>query len=409
MRRCCAFIFVWWILIFSFTNGFQETFGASSVDTNFFSSSASGFFNWLFRFHQWDARWYYSIALNGHGHYPQSFVFPPGWGWLLGSLATVVSATQLMNWDQAFCLSALLIGVSSFALGNYILVELAHQRFGISQNRAWFGALANPVGYFALTSYSDAFFFFISTLVLRLALKTSDRKDLWKLDKKITRHLQDRLALASLIFIAPWIRLTGFAFGVWVFLKRRVSLSLVVSGALFLFYYWLKTDRPFYFLMAQEAFGMPEGYFLTGLTTCLKKVLDGFVRLPEIAAEPSELLRGEFYLRFLSYGLLPLLVFASSAAVAIQWARHREFLISSFLVATILITHNQGLWRSTPRYMFIVYPMIHILILASESAASRALPRGTSRLRLTSMILACLMFCAQVLYARQFQSGGWAF
>lgn len=41
---------------------------------------------WLAQFNRWDARWYFTIAFDGHGFLPQTYAFPPLYDWILSRL-----------------------------------------------------------------------------------------------------------------------------------------------------------------------------------------------------------------------------------------------------------------------------------------------------------------------------------
>lgn len=243
----------WLFILFGLTDGFQLSF-----------------VSWLEGFYQYDARWYASIAMQGHGFLAQSYAFPPLHGWLLGAVTEGVFrilriGVADLKWLHVFYVVAFVLSVSFFAIANSLFVFLSERRWRISRVRLWALALANPVGYFALTAYSDTFFFAITMMSLYLVLSTGPRHHLWGFSTLTPTQIQfRRTALVTLLFAAPWIRLTGFAFAVWVILKRKEVLATFVSLAAFLAYYQIASGDPLFFLTLQSAFQMPEGTVLDG-------------------------------------------------------------------------------------------------------------------------------------------------
>ena len=356
---------------------------------------------WLRHYHQWDARWYASIALDGHGFMPQTYVFPPAHGWLLGRIVIVTrSIIPSLSIDTAFSVVAATIGLASFATGNILFVRLFTARFKIAPSRLWLATLANPVAYFALSGYSDATFYALTVVTVGLALQSSERRDLWRLPQP-SRWTRPLLALA--LFTAPWFRLTGFSFASLALLKRREALATLASLAAFLLYYDFQTDRPLFFLSAQSVFGMPEGGFTHGALYSLRIFFDGLQKWPEVSTVgASGPLMGEFFLHWFNFGLLPLLAIAISIASIIWLIKRREFLFALVLGSILIISHNQAFWRSTVRYMMLAYPVAQAAWMASDWGSSRA---G----RAASALIAASLLAMQVLYARIFLSGGWAF
>lgn len=360
---------------------------------------------WLSHFHQWDARWYASIALDGHGFMPQTYVFPPAHGWLLGG---IVGATRSLisglSIDTTFSIVAATIGLASLVTGNILFVCLFAARFKIAPSRLWLATLANPVAYFALSGYSDATFYALTLVTIGLALQSSDRRDLWRLPPP-NRWTRPLLALS--LFATPWFRLTGFSFASLALLKRREALATAVSLAAFLLYYDIQTDRPLFFLSMQSLFGMPEGGFAHGALHSVRVFFDGLQKWPEVSAivtsgKTSGPLIGEFFLHWFNFGLLPLLSIATSLASIVWLIKRREFLFALIIGSILIISHNQAFWRSTVRYMMLAYPVAQVAWMAS-SWGSRRVGRAVSAL------IAAILLAMQVLYARIFLSGGWAF
>lgn len=356
---------------------------------------------WLSHFHQWDARWYASIAIDGHGFMPQTYVFPPAHGWLLGHIVTAVrSIGPSLPIDMTFSIVAASVGLAGLTTGNILFVQLFAARFKIAPSRLWLATLVNPVAYFALSAYSDATFYALTLATARLALQSSDRYDLWGLSKP-SRWTRPLLALT--LFIAPWFRLTGFSFASLAALKRREALATLMSLCAFLLYYDFQTDRPLFFLSVQSVFGMPEGGLIQGAQYCLRVFFDGLHKWPEVSATAAAgPLIGEFFLHWFNFGLLPLLSIATSMASIIWLIKRREFLFALIIGSILIISHNQAFWRSTVRYMMLAYPVAQAAWMTS-SYGSR--PMG----RAVSTFIAATLLAVQVLYARIFLSGGWAF
>jgi hypothetical protein len=144
---------------------------------------------WVQSFNQWDARWYASIGMNGHGFLPQTFVFAPAHGWFFGSITEVFfqvlwAADLRPKWVDVFSFVSIILNFLCYVIANIIVVRLAEKRFrkfAISRPRLWLLALSNPVGYFALTPYSDIVFYLITMMTLLLVIMTSPRAEAWGL------------------------------------------------------------------------------------------------------------------------------------------------------------------------------------------------------------------------------------
>ncbi len=365
-----------------------------------------GAFNWVLTFNQWDARWYASIGMSGHGFLPQTFVFAPAHAWLFGAateaifqLARAIGAKPI--WVEVFTVVSFVFNVLFFALANTLLVLTAERRWAtpqVSRKRLYLLAISNPVGYFALTAYSDIIFYFITVVTLLLVLMTSPRAELWGLLKWKQKYLrQTHWALVGLFFVAPWFRLTGFSFAVWALLKRKEVIASVAGLGTFLAYYKIKTGDPFFFLMAQSVFQMPEGHLLDGLWYAVRvfaQGLNGFA------------FRGyDYFIYWFDFGALSLIVFLLSMSFSIWSWRKGERELSLLIAGITLISHNQAFWRSTVRYALPVYPMLPWIWLTYDSPSFRRM-RGTEIL--TGLAVG-LGFFLQIFYCRIFQSGGWAF
>lgn len=361
---------------------------------------------WVQSFNQWDARWYASIGMNGHGFLPQTFVFAPAHGWFFGSITEVFfqvlwAADLRPKWVDVFSFVSIILNFLCYIIANIIVVRLAEKRFrkfAISRPRLWLLALSNPVGYFALTPYSDIVFYLITMMTLLLVIMTSPRAEAWGLlSYQQTYGRVSQWALAIILFIAPWFRLTGFAFAIFGILKRKEVLACVLGLISFLAYYWVRTGDPFFFLMAQSVFQMPEGNLLDGLWYALKVFAQGLDGLA---------VRGyDYFIYWFDFGFLPLAVFFTSIGFSVWSWRKGERELSLLIAGITLISHNQAFWRSTVRYAFPVYPMLSWIWLSHQSTT---LSRFKAKEILTSLAVG-IGFYLQIFYCRIFQSGGWAF
>lgn len=377
---------LWLIFVFAMTDG-----------------PSLGFFEWIRTFNQWDARWYASIGLNGHGFLPQTFVFAPGHAWIYG--AATEFFFQLLRyfhfrpvWVDVFSIVCFFGNFICLFFANLLLVKLAASRFKISRNRLWLLAISNPVAYFALSPYSDTVFYLLTVLVLALVLATSRQAEAWGLEALKQKYFRStQAALIVLLFLSPWFRLTGFAFAGLGLLKRKEVAASVLGLISFLTYYKIKTGDPFFFLMAQSVFQMPKGYLHDGLWYALKVFAQG--------TDGTAMEGYDFFIYWLDFGLLPLAVFFSSLGFSIWSWRKGERELSVLIAGITLISHNQAFWRSTVRYALPLYPMLPWIWLSVQTNAS-------SRFRwqetLTGLAVG-LGFFLQVFYCRIFQSGGWAF
>lgn len=390
MRRYAfeAFIthLLWFTFFFALTGGFHMTPSA-----------------WIQSFFQWDARWYATMAQDGHGFLPQTYVFPPLHGWILGRATDLVfffdqifSSTP--SWVLCFYPTSALIGFFSFACANTIFVILSERRWNIDRPRLWLAAVANPMGYFAFSAYSDHLFFALFLGTVALALLTSPRARLWKLPELSASHRRlANLSLAILCGTLPWIRLTGFTTAAWLMLKRKEALATLGSLVAFLLYYWIRTDDPMFFLFVQRVFQMPEGTAWTGLLNSVEIFSQLFTGV---------LFRGpDFFLYGMNFGIFPIFALILSIALVVWLARRGEFEWTLVISAATLLSHNQAFWRSTVRYTLPFFPLFYWMLL---TPSAEGMPLSRTR-RIVYALAIGVSFTLQVLYARLFQAGSWAF
>lgn len=258
-------------------------------------------------------------------------------------------------------------------------------------------AISNPVGYFAFTAYSDMLFFALFMATVALALWTSPRREIWGLPPlSIQGERLARINLVLLIALAPWVRLTGGAFAAWIFLKRKEALAAVISVAGFIGYNWFKTGDPFFFLLGQQAFMMPDGGLLKGLETSLR-ILGAFF-------DGTAYLGGELFLYAFNFGILTLTALGLSIGLVGWLWRQKEYELACLIFAIVLVSHNQAFWRSTVRYALPMYSLFLCMLWANP-----ALNRPTLIRQITSGIFIALALTIQVFYARLFHAGAWAF
>ncbi len=378
---------LWFLVIFSFTNGFAIPFA-----------------DWMQSFYQWDARWYGTMAQDGHGFLPQTYVFPPVHGWVLGRLTdlTVWIAgffTTTPSWVSLFYFVVLANGLVMFALANTIFVWISARRWNADRRTLWIVALSNPMGYFALTAYSDMLYFALFHATMTLAIWTGARRTSWRLPELGRRqNISARLAVTTLLFVAPWVRLTGFSFSALALLKRKEAAAVLVSLAAFLTYYWVRTDNPLFFLLAQEVFAMPKGHFFDGLI-----LSTNIIRLTLIGDIPQG---GDAYLYALNFGFLPMICLMTTLVFSGWLYRRREFEWASVILAMAAISHNQAFWRSTVRYTLPLFPLFFWMLLIKDKPST---PRRRLIQRVVIGLAVGTCLSLQIFYGRLFQAGGWAF
>jgi|GEM_PF-6105464 len=407
---------------------------------------------------QWDAVWHLSIALDGYGLNPKTYAFPPGFGWLLRivtdveiQLRTLWSGQSLLelsrdpNFDPreiALRLAAT-INLIAFYAGNTLATRLIAERFQLHPSRVLAACLANPFAYFAMTAYSDPLYHLLFWLSLTLWFLRSPRGELWGFrpwasSSSRVRWLT-RFGLSLSLFLAPWVRLNayallGLAAGTSLLTRHRPRLAeqlstrsspqadtestsrtkneaeaaptevssatplpleltaLIVSAVAFLLFNWIKTDRPFFFLLAQRVYGMPEGNFFDGFTRAMGMFYEGLSGDAWISTE--------IFLHWFSFGVLPLVFLLALLALALQLYRHREWGLAAVVLLHVLITHNQAIWRSTPRYAFPLVALALSILLITQSNTWR---------RVVFALGLGLGWAMQVSYYATFRVGGWGF
>ncbi len=411
---------------------------------------------------QWDAVWHLSIALDGYGLNPKTYAFPPGFGWLLRvvtdaeiQLRTIWSGQSLLELSRdpkfdpreiALRLAAA-INLIAFYAGNTLATRLITGRFQIHPSRVLAACLANPFAYFAMTAYSDPLYHLLFWLSLTIWFLRSPRGELWGFHPWTSYSSRvrwlTRSGLSLTFFVAPWVRLNayallGLAAGTSWLTRRSERLAeqfavrsqnqdqakdtgkiedkthskfetaptavnssmplpveltaLFVSAVGFLLFNWIKTDRPFFFLLAQRVYGMPEGNFFDGFARAIGMFYEGLSGDAWISTE--------IFLHWFSFGVLPLVFLLALLALALQLYRHRELGLATVVLLHVFITHNQAIWRSTPRYAFPLVALALSILLMTQSSTWR---------RVVFALGLGLGWVMQVSYYATFRVGGWGF
>ena len=183
---------------------------------------------------------------------PRILVFPPGYPLIVGILSNVLFSS--------FIATGILLNLIAFFAAATLISEWFAQKFDVSPHLVFVFILSSPAAYFAFTSYSDLLFMLLLWLLLWLALSPMampGRKGL--------------IVQAILLFVLPWIRITGYALASWL-LDRRVVAVSVLDLALWLGFNEVVAGSPFYFLQAQRLFAMPSGNLFQGLFFSLERL-----------------------------------------------------------------------------------------------------------------------------------------
>ena len=329
--------------------------------------------SWLAGWRQWDARWYEQIWREGYpAADPRTLVFPPGYPYVAGGLSRLVHGS--------FLATGVILNLAAFLLSAVLIAEWLSKKFTVSAYLLFLFVISAPAGYFAFTAYSDMLFMLLLWLLLWIALAAPE-----------PRAGKMLIAQAALLFVLPWIRLTGYALASWLFARRAAALAVLASLALWLGFNRIIAGSAFYFLHAQELFAMPRGNFFEGFADSLLHLVSD--------------LSGGHPTVWLEFGFLPLFYFAAIAAAGVWLAKRGEGLLALSLLSILALSYNQGFWRSVVRYDLPLTPVLCLpLLMAAES------PRALSYVRKAvfgALILG--QFSLQIYFARVFHAGGWAF
>jgi hypothetical protein len=323
----------------------------------FFATNDSHFGNvsqWVAGWQNWDALWYMRIWKEGYGSDLNMLAFPPGYSWLVGATS--------WSLHLPFAVTATIINLSSLFVGYIVASETLSARFNISRRKIFFLQIVSPTGFYAFSVYSDSVFYCLFWCALALAL-----------DQTTQATFQKKLASALLFLFIPWIRITGFTLLIWSLLKRRLSLFVLPSLALWFLINQKIGGSPFQFVKAQSAFAMPPGFFWDGLSYHIHDLL----HLPDWASNNG--INGWFWLQIT---VLPLLSLAILLLTSVWFAFNGEWLITVTILAIALFSRNQAFWRSVLRYDWPLMAFVGAALLNATKGngngnGNKKMPPGT--------------------------------
>lgn len=354
----------------------------------YLATGGGGLDEWWARWARWDAHFYLRIWSEGYGSESVTLAFPPGYPWLVGSVSTL---TGLPFFTVGSAISLLSLLVSGVLLG-----RLAQRDFGVSGPLAYAVWLCAPAMYFALSPYSDLLF--CALLLAALYGLTAPR---------LTRG--EQIALLLVLALLPLVRITAFALFALLLLRRWQVLAMLPGAGLFLWLNHAVTGDALHFLRVQSQFLMPDGHLLDGLRGAWR----GLLRMPPVEDQDA-------YLKWLQFSAVPLAQLALLLATALWLALRRQGVLALSLLAILLMSHNQGFWRSVVRYDLVLWPLLTLPLLVAvqdawrrATAAPAAIPTTPPwRLLLGLLALGALMLLSlllQLRFAAVFHRGGWGF
>lgn len=349
-----CFFLVWALLIFFITGGRSDP-------------------SWLGNWARWDAKWYEQIWLKGYpASDPRTLVFPPGYSVITGILSRVFSSS--------FIGTAVVLNLITFFAAATLISEWFSRKFNVSPYLVFVFVLSAPASYFAFTSYSDILFMLLLWVLLWLAVSSTP------LPRKI-----NLIAQFILLLVLPWIRLTGYALATWLLERKVVALAVLGSLGLWLGFNQMIAGSPFYFLHVQELFTMPAGNLFQGLSSSLERLFS------------SDLPDG-YLIPWLQFAFLPLFYFGALVCVSIWLVKQGERVLAITVLSVLILSHNQSIWRSAVRYDLPILPVLCLPLLFTPGS------RATSYLlKAAFYVLLASQFALQIVFARLFHSGGWAF
>jgi hypothetical protein len=349
-------VYLLWILLIFYSTGGTHASGQS----------------WLAGWQRWDAHWYEQIWREGYpAADPRTLVFPPGYPVIVGIISELFRAS--------FLATAIVLNLAAFFCTAVLVSEWLSRKFAVSSPLLFVFVLSAPAAYFAFTAYSDVVFMLLLWVLLWLALA-----------ERVPGGYKSVIAQSLLLFVLPWIRLTGYALASWLLARRIVALAVLASLALWLGFNRMIAGSAFYFLRAQRLFAMPQGNFFQGLADSLIHV-------------GSDWSRGTSWLEF---GFLPLFYLCALAAAAVWLAKRREGLLALSVVSILLFSYNQGFWRSVVRYDLPLVPVLCLPLLVTAKSWT-GVASYVSRAAFYALVLG--QFSLQIYFARLFHAGGWAF
>lgn len=350
---------------------------------------------WLQGWARWDAHFYLRIWTEGYGSDPVSLAFPPGYPWLVGSLSWIT------GWP--FFTVGSLVSLLSLLTSGMLLARLAERDFGVSGTLAYSFWLCAPALYFALSPYSDLLF--CALLLATLYGLTAPR---------LSRS--EQAALLLVIALLPLVRITAFALFILLLLRRWQVLAMLPGAGLFLWLNHSVTGDALHFVRVQSQFLMPDGHLLDGL----RGASSGLFSAPSV--EDSNPFLNWLQLKAVPMGQLAALL---GTAGWLAWRRHGVLALS--LLAILLMSHNQGFWRSVVRYdlvlwMWVSLPLLRAIqgawhrstsvstpVIVNASVSARTPPAGLVVGLLVLGAWMMLSLLLQLRFAGVFHRGGWGF
>lgn len=299
---------------------------------------------WITGWHRWDAEWYSQIWHDGYGSDPRTLVFMPMFAWLAGIVGAVTFSS--------FGFGALILNVVCFTIAGVIASDFLSKRFHVPAWPVFLFHVLSPAAFYAFMPYSDALFYLLFWLMLRLAVRPPE-----------TLSRLERATCWLLMAALPSVRTTGFFLGIWVFFRRWYALALIVPFALVLLVNHWFTEDPFFFLHAQARFDMPAGGIWEGIVYHW----DHFRKGPFL--NPQETL---FWIQIT---VLPILSFLFIFISATWLLVRGERFLAVTLLAIALLSRNQAYWRSVVRYDLPLMPLI-VLPWVKWSSAAKTTGRG---------------------------------
>lgn len=329
--------------------------------------------NWFYSWNKWDALWYEKIWNQGYAlSEPMTAAFPPGYPLFIGAVSGILQSN--------FHIIALIVNVLAFFVAAVLASEVLANRFPVSRLAIFAFTLSSPTAYFIFSAYSDSLFSMMMWATLFTALLYPNSK-------------RARFIEVGLLFMMPWLRLTGYAMASWLVLRRWTALVIFLSLGAWLGFNWLTGDRVDRFLEVQKLFLMPQGGVLEGLTYTLRYVY------------PFSLPAASDFDSWLAIHFLPLVYFVALVCTGLWLAYRKQWLLAITLASVLLMSHNQYFWRSVVRYNLPLIPLLGVFVL---SISNRIFKHEVYRGIFFGTVMG-IQFVVQIYFGNLFRAGNWAF
>jgi hypothetical protein len=349
------FYLTWILLMFKFTNQ-----GLSAP-------------KWIGLWDQWDVRWYKWIWEEGYSDgNSQLLVFPPVYPYIVGSLSV------LTGFKFSEC--AMVFNLVSYFAGLVIVSDVLCRRFRIRPVLSFLIFLSMPASYFAFSAYPDVLLFFLMWAAVSLILNPDS-----VLRKKV---------LPVLLLLIPGVQLTGYALLSWIFFIPRFAAVMLISLAAWLIFNNKTAGGAFYFLEAQKVYMLSDGWLYNGMI----KAVRGLANLDNFGPERFQ--------KLLKIELLPFAYFILMTLTGIWFWVKKERFFAVTVFAILLATHNQALWRSTVRHDLLI---AGLMIVPLHSVLQTEIPHKKLKFWAFYILIVTGQFALQLMFARQFRLGNWAF